>query len=474
MLLAIGVGMSAACSGATSSESGGATGPTSPGSTSGVPPHTGRASWTTYHAGDARTAAVPAGTSPLTPSTRAWSVDLGGAVRGQPLVFDGRIIAATETNRVVALDPDSGKVLWSKTIGTPLRHVVQVAGCGNIDPLGITSTPVVDPSTGTVYVVGEIDDGNGVVHHQLVGLELTSGRTRVSVSADPPLAADERPVHLLQRAGLAMHGDTVYVSYGGNLGDCGKYHGWVVGVDTRRKLPNTSFEVAPGSEGGAIWLSGGAPAIDTSGNVFVTTGNANPFPSSTPDPARYAESVLKLSPTLQLRADFKDRQATGDADLATGNPVLLPGGMLFAVGKTDIGYFLRQGDLRAVAAVPGVCGSDPDGGPAYDRATERIFVPCRGGGIQVIDARTHRLEPRLSGADSSPVVIGRHLWALDSGSGRLATYEVDSLTQVQSVPVGVEVPVFASPSTDAELVLVGTTRGVTAFRGPTPGAAAHS
>lgn len=392
-------------------------------------------------------------------------MDLGGAVRGQPLVLGGRIIAATESNRVVALDPKSGRELWSRTIGSPLRNVARVAGCGNIDPLGITSTPVADLSTETVYVVGEIDDGDGAVHHQLVGLDVSTGRTRSSVPADPPLPAGERSVHLLQRAGLALRDGIVYVAYGGNLGDCGTYHGWLVGVDATGKKPNSAFEVAPGSEGGAIWSSGGAPAIDARGNVFVSTGNANPFPSQAPDPARYAESVLKLSPSLHLRADFKDPQAAGDADLASGNPVLLPNGEVFAAGKTAVGYFLRQRDLGRVAAVPGVCGSDPDGGPAYDAATGRLLVPCRGGGIQILDAVTHRLGPRLRGADSSPVVIGRQLWALDSGTDRLTTYDIDSLAQVQSVPVGVDVPVFASPSTGGGLVLVGTTRGVTAFRG---------
>ena len=69
--------------------------------------------------------------------------------------------------------------------------------------------------------------------------------------------------------------------------------------------------------------------------------------------------------------------------------------------------------------------------------------------LQVLDATAHRLGPRLTGADSSPVVIGSQVWALDSGRGRLTTYDVKSLKQVQSVPVGADVPVFASPSTGA-------------------------
>lgn len=464
--VAIGVALAAGCSGPSghgAAESSAGTVQQNFSSTANVPlPQT---SWLSYHANDARTGAVAGSGAALLPSRRAWSAQLGGAVRGQPLVVGGKVIAATETNRVVALDPASGRVLWDTMIGAPLRNVARTAGCGNIDPLGITSTPVADPSTGMVYVVGEIADGNDVVHHELVGLDVASGRIRTRVLADPPLPAGEHSIHLLQRAGLALRHGIVYVAYGGNFGDCGVYHGWVVGVDAAEKTSNAAFEVAPGSQGGAIWSSGGAPAIDVHGDVFVSTGNANPFPSTAPDRAKYAESVLKLSSSLHLRADFKDPVATGDADLATGNPVLLPHGQVFAVGKTDIGYFLRQSDLNLVASVRGVCGSDPDGGPAYDAATGRIFVPCRGGGIQVVDATRHRLGPRLSGADSAPVVIGEHVWALASSTDRLTTYDVNSLAQLQSVPVGADVPVFASPSTGAGLVLVGTSQGVTAFRG---------
>jgi hypothetical protein len=393
----------------------------------------------------------------------AWSADLGAAVRGQPLVVGGRVIAATERNRVVALDPRTGRVLWSTTIGRPLTHVGAVAGCGNIDPLGITSTPVIDTATGTIYVVGEVYDG-GRVRHELVGLDVASGATRLRVDVDPPLRSGESPVNLLQRPGLALHDGSVYVGFGGNFGDCGRYHGWLVRVRLTGDHPVHAFEVAPDGEGGAIWMSGGAPAIDAAGNVYVSTGNANPWPASAPDPLRYAESVVKLGPDLSVRASFKDPKAGGDADLSTGNPVLLPGGEVFAVGKTDIGYFLRQRDLSLVAAVPGVCGSDPDGGPAYDPVSRRLFVPCRGGGVQVIDVANHRLDKVLAGADSSPVVLAGRVWALDSRRGTLIAYGAATLATLQTLSVGSAVPVFASPSVGAGLLLVGTDRGVTAVR----------
>jgi hypothetical protein len=238
----------------------------------------------------------------------------------------------------------------------------------------------------------------------------------------------------------------------------------VVGADTSDPTRQVSFEVAPDGEGGAIWQSGGAPALDGAGNVYVSTGNANPFPSAEQDPLRYAESVVKLSPDLQPLADFKDPTASGDEDLSTGNPVLLPDGRVFAVGKTDTAFFLDGGDLHRVAAVPGVCDSDPDGGPAYDRASNRVFVPCRGGGLQVVEVGGPALGPRLDGADSAPVVVGGTVWAVDVRQSRLAAFDAATGRRVESVDVGTGVPVFVSPSFGAGLLLVATTDGVTAFR----------
>jgi outer membrane protein assembly factor BamB len=430
--------------------------------------------WPGYHANLPRTAAVPAG-APLDPAHAAWTADLGAAVYGQPVVADGRIFAATEGDRVVALDPHDGKVLWSTSLGPPLTNVVSVAGCGDIDPLGITSTPVVDTATGTVYVVGEVSTGGGVVHHQLEGLNVITGAVTVSDDADPPLPTGEVSVHLLQRTSLAVANGRVYIGYGGNDGDCGSYHGWMVGVEQTGPAHEVSFEVASDGEGGAIWESGGAPAIDAAGDLYVSTGNANPDPPlGGPDPKRYTESVVKLSPDLTPLASFKDRVAGGDEDLSTGNPVLLPGGDLFAVGKTDIGYVLRQTDLTQVAAIKGICGSDPDGGPAYDATTNQIFVPCRSGGIQVVDLDTGAVGSKLDGANGAPILVGGDLWAAQYPEGTLIEYEAATGATLQTIDVGSSVPTFTSPSTALGLLLVGTTSGVTAFDGraslpPSPG-----
>ena len=96
--------------------------------------------------------------------------------------------------------------------------------------------------------------------------------------------------------------------------------------------------------------------------------------------------------------------------------------------------------------------------------TNRMFVPCRGGGIQVVDLGTHTLGPRLSGADSAPIIIGTHLWALNHSSATLAEFDTASGRLLQSIQIPGSTPIFNSPSTALGLLLVPTTTGVTALR----------
>ncbi len=423
-------------------------------------------SWTQYHAEPSRVG-VERTAGSLDPVTTAWTAGLGAAVYGQPLVADGRVFAATEDDRVVALNARTGRVLWSRTIGAPLTNVDEVAGCGDIDPLGITSTPAIDLATRTIYVVGEVSTGPATVRHELVGMSILTGRVTVSDDVDPPLPDGESALHLLQRPGLVVSRGRVYISFGGNYGDCGAYHGWVVAVRTTGTPELRSFEVASDGEGGAVWQGGGAPAFSpASGDLYVTTGNANPDPpEGGPDPKLYTESVVKLSPNLTVLASYKDEVAGGDEDLSTSNPVLLPDGDLFAVGKTDIGYVLRQSDLSVVGSIPGICGSDPAGGPAFDVSRDTLFVACHDGGIQPVDLATNRLGTKLIGANSPPIVIGSDLWAAQSPTGTLSEYDATTDARLQEVQVG-SIPTFASPSAADGLVLIGTTTGVTALTGP--------
>src|SRR2546426_6314209 len=111
------------------------------------------ADWTMYHLDTARTGFV-AGVPDPTHLRSLWKQPLDGAVYAEPLVVGGQVIVATENDSLYALDASTGQVQWRTSVGIPVSQ--SDLPCGNIDPLGITGTPVYDPQTGLVFAVAEI------------------------------------------------------------------------------------------------------------------------------------------------------------------------------------------------------------------------------------------------------------------------------------------------------------------------------
>lgn len=410
------------------------------------------ADWPVYHRNAARTGYDPAFPPPGTLS-QAWSAVLDGAVYGQPIAVGGRIIAATENDTVYALDPTSGAVRWRRHLGTPVR--LSTLPCGNIDPLGITSTPAYDRATGSVFVAAELSGPK----HTLFALDPATGMVRWSKSLDLP---GDSPRTLQQRSALAVGNGYVYVGFGGLAGDCGQYTGKVVGVRTNGVGPRLAYRV-PVRREGAIWSSGG-PVIDSHGNVYVSVGNGS---STTVYDG--SDSVLELSATLTLKSRFApSRWRTDnarDADLGSLSPVLVPGGWVFIAGKSGIGYVLRQGALGGIGgqvATRTVCQAF--GGAAQVGAV--LFIPCTSG-IRRVTIGAHGsiyLGWRTgSGANGPPVVGNGTVWSLALQSGQLYALSTSTGAVRAHIAVGA-VPHFASPTLWNGLVLVGTMRGVVAVR----------
>src|SRR5262249_40265670 len=156
--------------------------------------------------------------------TLAWRTSLDGAVYGEPLVVEGYVLVATEGDSLYSLDARTGQIEWRTNVGQSVP--LAALPCGNIDPLGITGTPVYDPATGLVFAVGEVKGAAGGPTHILVGVEARTGQVRVRRSADPP--GMQEPAAHQQRAALTISGGLVYIAYGGLFGDCGNYYGRVV------------------------------------------------------------------------------------------------------------------------------------------------------------------------------------------------------------------------------------------------------
>jgi outer membrane protein assembly factor BamB len=415
------------------------------------------ADWPVYHFDAGRSGSYPS-FPPFTGAlVKGWSAALDGAVYAEPLVVNGVVIAATEGDSVYAIDPTTGAVKWQQNLGTPVP--LNTLPCGNIDPLGITGTPAYDPATSSVFAVAEVTGP----HHILFALDPASGAVRWSRNVDLP--GDDPRTHQ-QRPALAVANGYVYIGFGGLSGDCAQYIGEEVGVPTNGQGATISYTV-PTSREGAIWATGG-PVIDASGNLYVSVGNGATTSSSSPYDG--SDSVLELSPTLQLMDFFAPSSwasdNAGDADLGSLSPVVVPGGWVFIAGKSGTGYVLHQGALGGIGgqvSSAGVCTGF--GGAAFSGDT--IYVPCVGSLREVQIGVGGSLTPgwQTSAAGGPPVIGGGAVWSVNTSAGKLVALNPATGATLGSFSVG-PVPHFVSPTLWQDQVLVGTDAGITSLSLP--------
>ncbi len=348
-------GALAGCSTATSARGPAATPTARPATSQPAPPASPVAlpatDWTSYHRDAARTGVAPA--SPAAgPLAIAWRRRLDGAVYGQPLVIGGLVIAATEGDTVYGLDRATGQVRWQVHLGTPVP--LSALPCGDIDPLGITGTPVYDPATGLVYAVAETTG----FHHVLAGIAVPSGRLVFRRDVPTP---DGHPRDDQQRAALALDHGRVYVAFGGLAGDCGPYQGSVNGIPASGRGPMVSYKVPTAREGG-MWMPGG-PVVGPSGTIYVSAGNG----AATAPPWDGSDSVTALTPGLHRTGIFAPvtwpADNATDLDLGSSPPALLSDGMLLIAGKRGTAYLLNASHLAGV----GLAGGPGPGVPRLRR-----------------------------------------------------------------------------------------------------------
>jgi uncharacterized protein YjdB len=348
----------------------------------------------TYHNDNARTGQNLSETT-LTPANvnstqfgKLFSYPVDGAIYAQPLyaasvTVPGQgvhnvVYVATQHDSVYAFDADgkSSAPLWQVSFINPSAGVNTVSASAVSDDafptgeIGITSTPVIDPVGGTLYVVAYTDE-NGQYVYRLHALDLTSGAEKfggpaviqASVSGTGISSSQGQvafdPMQHLQRPGLLLFNGSVYIGFGSH-GDTPPWHGWLLAYDATTLHHTAVFNVTPNGSSGAIWESGGAPAVDASGSIYVATGNGT-FDVDVGG-QEYGDSVLKLDPgtlgVLDWFTPFNEAYlCSQDIDLGSGGVMLLPDQpgphphLLLVSGKEGRIYVLDRDNLGGFVAL---------------------------------------------------------------------------------------------------------------------------
>jgi len=364
----------------------------------------------------------------LTPATvnqqqfgKLFSHPVDGYVYAQPLYLAGITIpasgihnivyVATEHDSAYAFDADSNagsnaNPLWHVNFLNAAAGVTTVpafdVGCSQIEPeLGITSTPVIDPASGTLYVVAmtkETSGGAASYVQRLHALDLTTGAEK---SSSPVVVQASFPgngeggssvvfaaKNYKQRPGLLLLNGIVYTAWSSHC-DIGTYHGWLIGYDAHSLQQVTIYNNTPNGNEGSFWASGAAPAADASGNIYLVAGNGTfDAPSGGPD---LGESYIKLSSANGLAvADYFTPFNFGglnrqDLDVGSSGVALLPDeagnsahphlmvgagkeGRIYLLDRDNLGKWQSASDSQIVQSVPNAI-EGLFGNPAYFNKT---------------------------------------------------------------------------------------------------------
>ena len=213
--------------------------------------------WLTYHGSNARDGydtSVPT----LTSLSVAWKAQVDGQVYAEPLSFDGSVFVVTENDTEYSFSAATGALQWTRHLGSAVSATVPPLECGGHGPdivptIGITGTPVIDSSTGTLYVVAMVAGPS----YELYAVDTNTGAIRWSMPISPSgfVSTGEE-----QRAALTLTDGFVYVPFGGFSWACVPPHGWIVGVSANGNGTQHSYEV-PATVEADIWAPEGSPSM---------------------------------------------------------------------------------------------------------------------------------------------------------------------------------------------------------------------
>ena len=434
------------------------------------------------------------------------------------------VFAATENDSVYAFDADTGSILWRVSLLAAGETVSDVRDCNQVSPeIGVTSTPVIDRSAGThgtLFVVAMSKDAASNYHQRLHALDLTSGAELPGgpseISATSPTAAGGVAMFAAgqyeERAALLLLNGTVYTSWTSHC-DIGPYFGWVIGYSESTLSQTAVLNVAPNSGGGgpSIWMSGGGPAADSEGNIYLLTANgvfettldANGFPNQ----QDYGNSFLKLSTaggSLSVADYFtmynEVAESGADGDLGSGGEMLLPDltdstntvrhlvlgagkdGNIYVVNRDSMGKFNASGNSQIWQQVSGAVPAGVWATPAYFNGT--VYYGDVGASLKAFTVANARLvaapqsqssaqftypgtAPSVSANGTSNAIVWAHensnpavLHAYDATNLAHEIYNSSQSGNRDQFGAGNK---FITPTVADGKVFVGTTSGVAVF-----------
>ena len=294
---------------------------------------------------------------------KTFKAKVSGNVYAQPLYWhpssgNDEVIVATESNYVHALDATTGVEAWHAKLlaSVPLSALP----CGNLNPVGITGTPVIDPKAGAVYLDALTYNKNGVIRHLVYALSLSDGSVVKGWPLDVAAALKKQGVSFPanvqeERSALLLFGGYLYVNFGGYYGDCGPYHGTVIQIDPSKVSLVANWLTR--ATGGGIWAQGGMAGDGKA--IYLTTGNT--FNAQSWEDG---EAIIRLKPGLKHSTDPKDYfapsnwQDLDNSDLDLGGTEALPldiavsqgrpAKRVLALGKDGNAYLVDRTNLGGI------------------------------------------------------------------------------------------------------------------------------
>ncbi|PYR98638.1 MAG: hypothetical protein DMG16_20325, partial [Acidobacteria bacterium] len=310
---------------------------------------------------------------------KIFSYSVDGSIYAQPLYLPNVFIpgkgihnviyVATMKDSVYAFDADSNSganaaPLWQVNFTNPAAGITAVPVDSTVQPydqniegtIGILSTPVIDQSTNTMYLVARTKE-NGQYVQRMHALDVMTGAEKLGgpITIQATIAGTAydsvngqmtfNPLRENQRSGLALANGIVYMAWGSH-DDYDPYHGWVMAYNASNLQQIGAFSTTPDGARGGVWQSGQPPAIDTNGNLFFSSGNGD-----WNGVRNFGTSVFKLSTAVTSVIDWftpddYDYLNNNDLDLGVSGVLLLPNSNLMLTGsKTGDVYLLRQDNL---------------------------------------------------------------------------------------------------------------------------------